>query len=122
LIQSTRRVSSIARLHFRPTRISSGHKRSCGFDASKPDQGKNRTRRPHSSNGAFWCVQGFRLPIIYRSQLDSWLLVVLPVAVIACVGAGVVVVSRNASLMGWLLAGLVAAPGAVLPLRLLAST
>ena len=42
-IQLLRQIPSIARLHFR--------NRSCGFDASKPDQGKNRARRPRSSNG-----------------------------------------------------------------------
>jgi len=62
------------------------------------------------------------MAIMYRSEIDTWILVVLIVSVVVSIGAGALVVSLVSSAKAWILAVLIAAPGSILPIWLVATT
>lgn len=62
------------------------------------------------------------MAIMYRSEIDTWILVVFIVSVVVSIGAGALVVSLVSSAKAWILAVLIAAPGSILPIWLVATT
>jgi membrane protein YdbS with pleckstrin-like domain len=59
---------------------------------------------------------------MYRSEIDTWILAILIVSVVVSLGAGALVVSLIGSAKAWVLAVLIAAPGSILPVWLVATT
>jgi len=60
--------------------------------------------------------------IVYRSEIDTWILVVLIISVVVSLGAGALVGFLMGSAKAWVLAVLIAAPGSILPVWLVATT
>jgi len=62
------------------------------------------------------------MAIVYRSEIDTWILAILIFSVVASIGAGALVVSLVSSAKAWVLAVLIGAPGSILPIWLVATT
>lgn len=62
------------------------------------------------------------MTMVYRSEIDTWILVVLIISVVVSLGAGALLISVIGSTKSWLLAILIASPGSILPVWLVATT